>query len=119
MTIKKITVNNTEYQFINDSRNTRSGFAHDTALFKNDVMIGKASAHYLNRTWESYRYQTVMIVCISDVINDKYNEFIADFKRANGISRLTKAKREEADKEFYNREDIKELEQVKEELRRY
>jgi hypothetical protein len=83
------------------------------------MMIGKATAHYLNRTWECYRYQTVMMGCISDIINDKYNEFIAEFKRENGISRLTKAKREEAEKEFFNREDIKELEQVKAELRGY
>jgi hypothetical protein len=119
MTIRKITVNENEYQFINDSRNTRHGFAHDTTLFKNEMMIGKATVHYLNRTCEHYRYQTVMMGCISDIINDKYDEFIAEFKRANNISRLVKAKREKAEAEFYNREDIKELQQVKAELRGY
>ena len=113
MTIRKITVNGNEYQFINDSRNTRHGFAHDTTLFKNDVIIGKETAHYLNRTWESYRYQTVMMGCISTIITEKLNDFIADFKAENSVRRLAKAKREELETEFYNREDIKELQQVK------
>ena len=119
MTIRKIIVNENEYQFINDSRNTRHGFAHDTTLFKNGVIIGKETAHYLNRTWESYRYQTVMMVCVNTIITEKLNNFIADFKAENGIRRLTKAKREEVETEFYNREDIEELQQVKTELRNY
>ena len=119
MTIRKITVNGTEYQFINDSRNTRHGFAHDTTLFKNEMIIGKATVHYLNRTWESYRYQTVMVCCVNDIISKKLDNFIADFKEENGIRRLAKAKREELETEFFNREDIKELQQVKTELRGY
>lgn len=114
--IREITVNGNKYQFINESRNTRHGFAHDTELFKNDAFIGEATAHYLNRTWECYRYQTVMMCCISDIIEAKLNRFIADFKEENGIRRLAKAKREEVETAFYNREDIKELQQVKTEL---
>jgi hypothetical protein len=117
--LRKITVNSNEYLFINESRNTRHGFAHDTILYKNDVFIGETTAHYLNRTWESYRYQTVMKCCVDEIIKDKLDRFIANFKAKNGICRLTKAKREEVETAFYNREDIKELQQVRTELNEY
>jgi hypothetical protein len=112
MTIRKIKVNGNEYQFVNSSRNTRSGFAHDTTLFKNDYEIAEASCHYLNRTWECYQYQTVMMCCINEEIDREYNRFIDHYKYTNGIKRMTAEKRAEADKEFESREDIKELRKV-------
>jgi transcription elongation factor Elf1 len=112
MTIRKIKVNGNEYEFVNNSRSTRSGFAHDTTLFKNDCVIRRASCHYLNRTWECYQYQTVMLRCVSEEIDREYNRFIDNYKYTNGIKRMTAEKRGEADKEFESREDIKELRKV-------
>lgn len=117
MTIRKITVNGNEYEFINDWRNTRTGFAHDTTLFKNGREIGTATCVYYNRTWECYEYQTVMQRCINDIIENLYNEFIVDFKAENNIKRITKEKRMIADKEFYGREDIVELLEIYEQLK--
>ena len=37
MEIKKFTVGDKEYEFVNEYRNTRHGFAHDTTLFINNV----------------------------------------------------------------------------------
>ena len=116
MEIRKITVNGNEYEFINHSRSTRSGFAHDTTLFKGNYSIGEASCHYLNRTWECYRYQTVMKRCISDIINRKEARYIAEYKANNGIKRLTADKRDNVIREFYEQENIKELLTVYKEL---
>ena len=112
MTIRKIEVNGNNYQFVNSSRNTRSGFAHDTTLFKNDYEIAEASCHYLNRTWECYQYQTVMKRCIGDLIDGEYEYFINRYKAENNIKRMTIEKRCLADIEFDSREDIKELRKV-------
>jgi capsid portal protein len=117
MTIRKITVNNNEYEFINNSRSTRNGFAHDTTLFKNGVEIGTATCHYLNRTWESYTYQTVMQRCINNIDTNRYDRFIDNYKAENNIKRMTAEKRMTADKEFYSRADIVELLEVYEQLK--
>ena len=116
MTIRKITANGNEYEFINDSRNTRSGFAHDTTLFKNGRSFGRATAIYYNRTWECYRYQTVMKKCIGAIINEKEEDYISVYKANNGIKRLTAEKRAEADRNFYECIDIKELQEVYKQL---
>lgn len=116
MTIRKIKVNGNEYQFVNSSRNTRSGFAHDTVLFKNDYEIADYSCHYLNRTWECYQYQTVMLMCVDEEIDREYNRFIENYKYINGIKRMTAEKRCLADIEFEDRADIKELRKVYKEL---
>ena len=112
MEIRKIKVNGNNYQFVNSSRSTRNGFAHDTTLFKNDYEIAEYSCHYLNRTWEWYRYQTVMLRCVEAEIDREYNRFIDNYKYTNNIKRLTAEKRAEIEKDFYNREDIKELRKV-------
>ena len=119
MEIKKITVNGNEYEFINDSRNTRNGFAHDTKLFKNDIKIAENSCHYLNRTWEYYRYQTVMQRCIINMINKKEETYIRAYKTNNGIKRLTAEKRGQIMQEFYEQETTKELLEVYEQLKKY
>ena len=116
MTIRKITINGNAYEFINDSRNTRSGFAHDTTLFKNGEEIGRATAIYYNRTWECYRYQTVMKKCVRGLIDEKYNDFIVAYKAENNIKRLTAGKRAEADRIFEDLAEVKELRELLKQL---
>ena len=112
MEIRKIKVNGREYQFVNSSRNTRTGFAHDTVLFIDDYEHGRASCIYYNRTWECYQYQTVMKRCIGDIIENNYKDYIAVYKADNGIKRLTAEKKEQIEKEFYKQKEIKELQKV-------
>lgn len=112
MEIRKIKVNGREYQFVNDSRSTRTGFAHDTTLFIDGREYGRATAIYYNRTWERYRYQTVMQRCIDDMIETNKKDYIAVYKADNGIGRLTAEKREQIEKEFYKQKEIKELKKV-------
>lgn len=112
MIIRKITVNNNEYQFINSSRNTRTGFAHDTTLFINGRKYSKATAIYYNRTWECYTYQTVMQRCVNDILAEKQKDFVADYKAKNNIKRLTAEKRAEAGRDFEALETTKELKKV-------
>lgn len=117
MTIRKIEINGREYQFVNDSRSTRNGFAHDTVLLRDGNEIAKASCHYLNRTWECYRYQTVMQRCIGDFIERCLENTLRWYKAENGIKRLTAQKKEEVTEKFYQQESIKELQEVKNQLK--
>ena len=89
MEVRKIVVNGREFQFVNESRNTRSGFAHDTTLLINGCERVKHTCHYLNRTWECYRYQTSMYGAINEVINDRINYITKRFKEDNGYNKIT------------------------------
>ena len=82
-------INDKQIIFVNHSRSTRNGFAHDSELYINDNYRGKNSCHYLNRTWECYRYQTVMIGLINKLIEERKNYIKADYKSENNITRLT------------------------------
>jgi hypothetical protein len=68
MQIITFTLNNQRYSIHLTWRKTRNGFAHDSNLLKQSsgadslfFQIGKKqSCFYLNRTWESYTYQSVI-----------------------------------------------------------
>jgi hypothetical protein len=54
------------YQIIARWEKTRNGFRHVAVLMKDGYEIGKAKANYLNRTWESYEYQSVIHELLDD-----------------------------------------------------
>lgn len=93
-----------EVEFVNQSRSTRHGFAHDTTMFVDGWEIESATCHYLNRTWECFQYQSVMLKAVSQEIDyiEECNE--RKLKECNGWKKLTPARREELKK--FNEETI-------------
>ena len=71
-----------------NARGTRHGFAHDASLFIDNVLCRESSCHYINRTWECYRYQTVCLSCCNDVIANRMERIKRDYKYENGLSRI-------------------------------
>lgn len=110
MEIKKIKVGNSEFEFVNESGNTRYGFYHRSVLFCNGCKIGENRVNYLNRTWESYRYQTCMVGLIRDKIESRTNYLRKDFMCKNNYKKMTdKRKMEFANSnEFLNDEFLNE-----------
>ena len=49
-----------ELQAVCGSQKTRNGFKHTAALIKNGQEITNTKISYLNRTWESYKYESVL-----------------------------------------------------------
>jgi len=43
-----------------ETTNTRDGFRHNAILFRNGERVTKTGISYLNRTWESYEYESVL-----------------------------------------------------------
>lgn len=119
MEIKKITVNGKEYEFVNSSRNTRSGFAHDTTLLINGVVKTENTCHYINRTWECYRYQTVMMGAVRELINDRRIRLERKYKEDNGFSRLTDKRRLELENIFNADNVLNEYEEAIKILNKY
>ena len=90
------TFNGQEYEGRATSRNTRNGFAHDIVVRDanyNDVC--EATMHYLNRTWECYRYESVLHEAIDKLTEEAIANEIYRFKEAAHISRLPKGAREQ------------------------
>jgi hypothetical protein len=59
-----------------DSAKTRNGFKHVATLLVDGQERDKAKICYLNRTWESYEYQSVLQKIISDT------DYLSDEERA-------------------------------------
>jgi len=57
--MKQFKINN-EYDAICEWKKTRNGFKHEATLLSNGVEVDSAKQCYLNRTWESFEYQTVL-----------------------------------------------------------
>lgn len=110
-------VNVNGYKFINEFGGTRNGFYHKTILLnKNGNEIADYRINYLNRTWESYTFRTVMKNCVYTLIEDKFVDFLKRTKQKYGIKRLSKEKKLQARKVFENLAEIRELHGVYKEL---
>lgn len=79
--------------FLNTARATRSGFAHDSTLIVNGCRVGEYTAHYINRTWEWYRFQTAMLGAIGAAMERELNRIRDKFKSDNGLTRITKTRK--------------------------
>ena len=51
---------NQNIKIICDTKNTRNGFKHIATLFINNNDILETKICYLNRTWESFEYESVI-----------------------------------------------------------
>lgn len=78
-------------EFTNEFRNTRNGFCHISKLYIDSKLVSEAKCSYLNRTWESYPFQSVMRKVVNQTIE---NEILAE-KTKRGIKRLTQNLRED------------------------
>ena len=106
-------VNVNGYEFENEYGGTRNGFYHKTILKdKNGNEIAENKINYLNRTWESYTFRTVMQNCVYTLIENKFVDFLRLAKEKYGIKRLSKTKKEQARKVFENLTEIRELQEV-------
>lgn len=101
------------YIFINESYGTRNGFKHVTHLFRGEYCIAEHTCYYLNRTWESYRYQTVMIDCVYSLIDTELMKFVNRVKRMNNIKRLTETKKAELNEIFNRTEFFVDIDQLR------
>jgi hypothetical protein len=89
--------NGHRFEFVCTSRSTRGGFAHDAAVFIDGraYEAARETCHYINRTWESYTYQTVMARLAGGRIAQHMEWELEDWKEARGYQRMTGRRKEE------------------------
>jgi hypothetical protein len=71
------------YSIVCESKDTRNGFKHVATLLKNGVSIYDTKIRYLNRTWERFQYESVLLKVVDDFIaqcdRTKYRDVISKF----------------------------------------
>jgi len=82
-----------EYSVITYADDTRNGFKHVAILMRNGQEVDKASVSYLNRTWESYSFQTVLHKLFdANFDKDKAQILKTDLDKVHGSSLMAKGK---------------------------
>ena len=102
------------YTFEVEYVNCRDGFSHTCELYKNGGYRPLATnrVHYINRTWESYEFQTVMLGCVRMMMERIMAKGIDEYKEANGIKRLIAKKREEVETAIKKSREYAELQML-------
>lgn len=117
MEIKKIKIGDNEIEFVNESYNTRNGFKHVSTMFINGIEKRSHTCHYYNRTWECYRYQTVMMGLVNDRLNDIIEYAKTIFKEDKGYKKMTADRYEEFENYLSQNEQFILHNKILEELR--
>ena len=84
-----------EFTFVCRSWSTSRSWGHEVELYENGNKLDKARITYINRTWESYQYQSCMRKVVSQVINRVKTRICDDYKAENNVKRLSKKKCDE------------------------
>lgn len=87
-------VGDAEFTFYVNSRGNRSGFVHECELDMNGEHISAAKRQYYNRTWEKYRFQSVMLDAVENAVEQVKARIAEAVKAENGWANLTQARRE-------------------------
>ena len=62
------------YNVVCETKGTRNGFKHEAILLCNGYERGKAKCTYLNRTWESFTYESVLLKLVNDFFENEEKE---------------------------------------------
>ena len=88
MGLRKMIIDGKEVTFVNTWRGTRSGFMHETELYIDGWEATAAKCHYINRTWERYAYQSVMLEAVHKLQEEETEREKRRFKQLHGIKNL-------------------------------
>lgn len=102
--------------FLNTARSTRSGFAHDSTLIVNGCRRGEYTAHYLNRTWEWYRFQTAMLGAIDSALDRELNRIRDNYKYENNLKRITNTHKEKLLDLYDQDQEVQTLRMIRDEV---
>ena len=99
MGLYRLSIEGKEIIFVNTWRGTGSGFMHETELYIDGWNAAAARCHYINRTWERYSYQSVMLEAVHTLQEKETARGKAYFLQANGYKNMM-ASRKSAFEEY-------------------
>ena len=72
------------YNIVCNWKKTRNGFKHTANLCKNGFSVFETKICYLNRTWESFEYESILLKVIENYFEnaekEKYLQVIKNIK---------------------------------------
>ena len=88
MGLHRLAIDGKEIIFINTWRGTGSGFLHETKLYIDGWPASSGRCRYINRTWERYAYQSVMLQAVYTLQEEETAREKAKFLQANGYKNM-------------------------------
>ena len=85
-----------EYTIVAQSYENSHNWGHKAELLLNNYYtLANTKIVYINRTWERYQYQSVILKVLRNYIDYLIEDYINDYKTQNSIKRLNHNLREE------------------------
>lgn len=103
---RAIKIGNNNYEFENESFSNYRNWGHKTRLYLNRYLISENKCIYLNRTWESYQFQSCMKGAVYNLIEEEFENLILNYKTENNVKRLKSSVKEELRSEFENKNEL-------------
>ena len=105
-----------------NSEKTQNGFKHiaHCVPFGNDRPEHDftRNMYYLNRTWETFEFESVLLDCLNVLIEREYNSMKSDFMRVNGYKRLNAGRKAVLQEHLNNWYRYTDLQEIKEKIKR-
>jgi len=102
--------NKVVFNFTNNSKGTRNGFAHETELRVNSCLYFYNKVNYYNRTWECYEFQTSMRGALALYQSHVEERIKQDILYKEGKKRMTPAIKALYEKECKKNKALKAIE---------
>ena len=97
------------YKIVAESWETSRSWGHNATLFKDNDELTHSRIRYLNRTWECYRYQSVILDAIYEAIKRRQSRLVDDYKLQANVIRMTKNRKENLYKDDIELQELQEL----------
>lgn len=117
MGLYRLSIEGQEVTFINTWKGTRSGFQHETELYIDGRHVAAARCYYINRTWERYSYQSVMLEAVHKLQEEETARERAYFLQVNGYKNMMEHRKAAFLEYLENNKNLAFYKQIEEALR--
>jgi hypothetical protein len=73
-----------DFNIVCNWQKTRSGFKHTASLHKNGLTVYECKICYLNRTWECFEYESILLKVVNSYFDhnqkDNYSNIIKELR---------------------------------------
>ena len=80
-----------QYAVVCNWKKTRNGFKHTATLIRNGSEISETKVCYLNRTWETYEYESVIAKLLDKHFTGEQKEQYLAAAKARGLGKVEEA----------------------------
>ena len=117
MGLYRLSIEEKEIIFINTWRGTGSGFAHETELYIDGWKAAEARCLYINRTWERYSYQSVMLEAVHQLQEEETAREKARFLQVNGYKNMMASRKSAFEADLAKNKNLLFYKKIEEALR--